>query len=151
MSAAIRTATPEDRARIGEIARCAFAKYVSRIGREPAPMSADFAAEIGAGRVVAIAAGGAIAGYMIAWPEADAYYIDAIAVDPALQGNRLGRQLIDYAAAEARRLNLSALRLCTNQAMTENLAIYAHIGFVETHRAVEEGYRRVFLRWDLNG
>jgi hypothetical protein len=26
--------------------------------------------------------------------------------------------------------------------MTENLAIYAHIGFVETHRAVEKGYRR---------
>ncbi len=29
--------------------------------------------------------------------------------------------------------------------MTENLAFYARRGFVETHRAVVDGYRRVFL------
>ena len=149
--AGIRTATPQDCERIRTIARAAFAKYVPRIGREPAPMNADFAAEIAADHVVVIAAAAGIGGYMIAWPEPDAYFIDALAVDPAEQGKGLGRRLIDHAVAEARRLQLSALRLCTNEAMTENLAIYAHIGFVETHRAIEKGYCRVFLRYELGG
>ena len=52
MPALIRQAMPEDTARIGAIARAAYAKYVPRIGREPAPMVADFAAEVAAGHVV---------------------------------------------------------------------------------------------------
>ncbi len=46
---------------------------------------------------------GAVNGYMIAWSEPDAYFIDNIAVDPARQGQGLGRQLIDHAADEAAR------------------------------------------------
>jgi hypothetical protein len=30
--------------------------------------------------------------------------------------------------------------------MTENLSLYARLGFVETHRAVEQGFSRVFMR-----
>jgi hypothetical protein len=29
--------------------------------------------------------------------------------------------------------------------------MYAHMGFVETHRAVEKGFDRVYLRWALPG
>jgi hypothetical protein len=50
---------------------------------------------------------------------------------------------------EARRLGLSALSLYTNAAMSENLAVYAHLGFVETHRVVERGYNRVYMRLSL--
>ena len=86
----IRKATAEDAARIGAIARAAYAKYVPRIGREPPPMVADFAAEVAAGRVVVIEMARAVDGYMIAWPETDAYFIDNIAIDPARQGEGLG-------------------------------------------------------------
>jgi ribosomal protein S18 acetylase RimI-like enzyme len=142
----IRNARRTDAQRIGEIAREAYEKYVPRIGRSPAPMTADFAAEIAAGRVVVIEAEDAVAGYMIAWPEADAYFIDNIAVDPAWQGRGLGRRLMEHGAHEARRHARDAVRLYTNAAMTENLALYARMGFVETHRAVEQGFRRVFMR-----
>ena len=54
-----------------------------------------------------------------------------------------------HAVGEARRRRLPAIRLYTNAAMTENLSIYAHMGFVETHRAVEKGFNRVYLRWTL--
>jgi len=142
----IRKASADDVARIGAIARAAYFKYISRIGREPAPMVADFAAEIAAGHVVVVETAGAVDGYMIAWPETDAYFVDNIAVDPARQGGGLGRQLIDQAAEEGRRLRLPAVRLYTNAAMTENLLMYAHLGFVETHRATEKGFHRVYLR-----
>jgi ribosomal protein S18 acetylase RimI-like enzyme len=147
----IRNAEADDVARIGAIAHAAYALYVPRIGREPAPMVADFEAEVAANRVVVIEAAGSVRGYMIAWPEPDAYFIDNIAVDPKSQGDGLGRRLIDHAVAEAERLKLPALRLYTNVLMIENQSMYAHIGFVETHRVVEKGFSRVYMRWNLGG
>ncbi len=145
----IRSATADDAARCRAIARAAYGKYVPRIGREPAPMRADYEADVAAQRVVVIATGDAIRGYMVAWPEDGAYFIENIGVDPDCQGEGLGRRLIDHAAAEAERLRLPALTLYTNAAMTENLAMYARIGFVETHRVIEKGFDRVYLRRDL--
>jgi GNAT superfamily N-acetyltransferase len=145
----IRRATADDAARTRAIARAAYGKYVPRIGREPAPMLADFAAEIAAGRVIVIETAGEVEGYMIAWPEADAYFIDNIAIDPKRQGEGLGRRLIAHVAIEAKRLRLPAVRLYTNAMMTENLSMYAHIGFVETHRAMEKGFHRIYMRWSL--
>lgn len=146
----IRQARAADMERIGAIARAAYAKYVPRIGREPPPMVADFAAFIGRDVAVVIEEDGRLRGFMIAWPEADGYLIDNLAVDPAGQGRGLGRTLIEHAVSEARRFGLSALRLYTNIAMTENLAMYRRIGFVETHRAIENGLNRVYMRWDLS-
>jgi ribosomal protein S18 acetylase RimI-like enzyme len=145
----IRAATADDAARMRAIALAAYAKYVPRIGREPSPMVADYEAEVAANRAVVIEAAGSVQGYMIAWPESDAYFIDNIGVDPACQGGGLGRRLIDHAVSQADHLGLPALRLYTNALMSENLAMYAHIGFVETHRALEKGFHRVYLRWIL--
>ena len=80
----IRRATEDDVARIAAIARAAYVKYVSRIGREPPPMIADFAAEIAAGHVVVIEIARAVEGYLISWPKMEVYFIDNIAVDPAI-------------------------------------------------------------------
>jgi ribosomal protein S18 acetylase RimI-like enzyme len=146
VAARIRGARAGDAGRIGEIARAAYGKYVPRIGRAPGPMAADFAAEIAAGRVVVIEADGSVAGYMIAWPQTDAYLIDNVAVDPAWQGRGFGRRLMDHGEGEARRHALGFIRLYTNAAMTETLSLYARLGFVETHRAVEQGFNRVFMQ-----
>lgn len=145
----IRTATEGDAAPMRAIARAAYAKYVPRIGREPSPMVADYEAAVAANHAVVIEADGSIRGYMIAWPEPDAYFIENIGVDPECQGAGLGRRLIDHAVLQADHLGLPALRLYTNALMTENLSMYAHIGFVETHRTVEKGFHRVYLRWLL--
>jgi ribosomal protein S18 acetylase RimI-like enzyme len=146
----IRKATEADAIGMRAIARAAYAKYVPRIGREPSPMAADYEAAVAANRAVVIEAGGGVRGYMIAWPEPDAYFIENIGVDPECQGSGLGRCLIDHVVSQADRLGLPALRLYTNALMSENLSMYAHIGFVETHRTVEKGFHRVYLRWLLH-
>src|ERR1700754_275368 len=145
----IRRATADDAARMRAIARTAYAKYVPRIGREPSPMVADYEAQVAANLAVVMEVAGSIRGYMIAWPEPDAYFIENIGVDPQFQGGGLGRCLIDHVVSQADRLGLPALRLYTNALMSENLAMYAHIGFVETHRSVEKGFHRVYMRWIL--
>jgi hypothetical protein len=33
--------------------------------------------------------------------------------------------------------------------MTENIAMYGHLGFVETHRGIENGFHRVHMRREL--
>ena len=147
LATSIRAARPSDIGDILRIARAAYAKYVSRIGREPAPMTADYAADIAARRVVLMEAGGALCGYMVAWPEGDAYFIENIGIEPRYQGMGLGRRLFAHAVSQAKSIGLAALSLYTNEAMTENLSMYAHIGFAETHRLSEYGFRRVYMRW----
>jgi hypothetical protein len=40
--------------------------------------------------------------------------------------------------------------LYTNEVMTENLAIYAHLGYRETSRAEQDAYHRVFMEKRLD-
>jgi ribosomal protein S18 acetylase RimI-like enzyme len=145
----IRKAATSDAARMREIARAAYAKYVPRIGREPSPMVANYDAVVAAQHATIIEIGRQVSGYIIAWPADDAYFIENIGVDPQYQGHGLGRRLIKHAVAEARSHGLAALSLYTNEAMTENFAMYTHFGFIETHRVTEEGFRRVYMRWTL--
>jgi hypothetical protein len=72
----IRGATEGDVARMAAIARAAYVKYVPRIGREPPPMLADFAADIAAGHAVVLERDGTVEGYLISWPRAETYFID---------------------------------------------------------------------------
>jgi ribosomal protein S18 acetylase RimI-like enzyme len=145
-ASSIRQATLDDADCIKTIALAAYAKYVARIGRKPAPMLADFRKSIAAGHVVVIEMADKPVGYRVGWPEAQSYFIEDIAVDPSHQGHSFGRLLMQDAIDHARQMKLSTLRLYTNAAMTENLSIYNHMGFVETHRAVADGYDRIYMR-----
>ena len=111
-------------------------------------MAADYKSEVAAQRIVVLEVDGNVSGYMVAWPEEDAYFIDNIGVEPKGQGAGLGRRLIEYAAAEAHRLRLPALRLYTNATMIE-MSMYTYLGFVETHRMAEKGFNRIYLRLGL--
>ncbi len=137
---------------LGDIERCAraaYGKYVARIGREPAPMVADFAAQIAVGEVwVAVDAAG-LGGYVVRYPRGDHMHLENIAVLPERQGRGVGRALIAHVEAETRRKGLAAVELYTNEKMTENLALYPRLGYRETGRRSEDGFARVFFRKDL--
>jgi len=137
---------------LGEIERCAreaYRMYVARIGREPAPMVADFASQIAAGKVWVAIDDEELAGYVVCYARGDHMHLENIAVAPEQQGCGIGRALIAHVEGKAREQGLAAVELYTNEKMTENLALYPRLGYRETGRRSEDGFARVFFRRDL--
>lgn len=140
-----RRARPEDALALRDLVRAAYAKYVPRLGREPAPMKDDYAARIEAGQAWVLEENGAFAGALILEDEPDGLMLYNIAVAPDAQGKGVGKRLIAFTEAEARRRGYALLRLYTNELMVENVAMYPRLGFTETHRGSEAGHRRVYF------
>jgi ribosomal protein S18 acetylase RimI-like enzyme len=145
MTGRIRPAGPQDLAAVEAIVRSAYAPYVPLIWREPGPMLDDYAASIGQGHVYLLSDEGGISGIIVLIPEERAMLLDNVAVRPDAQGRGHGRTLIGFAERMARERGLGAIRLYTNEAMTENVALYGRLGFVETHRAEERGFQRIYM------
>ena len=53
--------------------------------------------------------------------------------------------MLKFAEHTAKALGYRAIKLYTNEAMTENISLCAQIGYVETHRTKEKGLRRVYM------
>lgn len=143
----IRPAEPDDLPVIQQIVRDAYSPYITRMGREPGPMLDDYAAHIAASHVYVLEAEppGGIAGLVVLTKGPDHLFLDNIAVDPAQHGKGIGRRLLDFVEAEARRNGFDQIRLYTNALMTENLALYPRLGYRETERRIEKGYDRIYF------
>ncbi|MEO8715512.1 MAG: GNAT family N-acetyltransferase, partial [Acetobacteraceae bacterium] len=124
----------------------AYTKYVARIGKPPAPMLDDYAGHVRAHAAWVIEDHGAVVGLIVLLPMDDHLLLDNVAVDPPLHGRGIGRALVTFAEREARRRGYHETRLYTHEMMTENLAMYPALGWQETGRGEEAGYRRVFFR-----
>jgi len=149
MTTAIRRASAGDAAAATAITRAAYRTYVERIGREPAPMAADFGALIEAGDVWVAADRDQVVGVLVLRLQDTALLLESVAVDPAHQGQGIGRSLIDHAEQVARDAGLSAVELYTNAHMTENLRLYPSLGYDLIDRRWEDGFDRVFFRKSL--
>ncbi|MEJ5039543.1 GNAT family N-acetyltransferase [Pseudomonas sp. B21-036] len=141
----IRPATAHDVAPVQALIEAAYALYIPRIGARPGPMLEDYAALIAQCRVEVFEEQGQVLGVLVLIAQADGLLLDNVAVSPAAQGRGLGRQLMAHAEARARQLGLEVVRLYTNEAMSENLGLYERLGYRETHRAEQAGFRRVFM------
>ena len=147
---ALRPARPEDAPAVTALVRAAYARWVPRLGREPAPMTADDAALIAAGAVTLLEDAGRLLGVLVLIPQPDALMIENVAVAPEAQGRGLGGLLLAEADRVARETGRRRVRLYTNAAMTENIGFYARRGFVETRRATEHGLHRVYMEKPLD-
>jgi N-acetylglutamate synthase-like GNAT family acetyltransferase len=140
----IRRARPSDVAAIEGIVYAAFDVYTVRMGRQPAPMLADYGAAVAFLRVWVIEDDGEIVGILVNEVHDDHLLLDTIAVAPGAQGHGHGALLLARAEDDARELGLPEVRLLTNQAMTGNQVFYPRHGYVETSRGRQDGYDRVF-------
>jgi GNAT superfamily N-acetyltransferase len=139
----LRAARPADAEPVRRLVAEAYQRYIPRIGRAPAPMTADYASLIAAGAVTLLELDGEPAGVLVLHPRGDHLLVENVAVAPAYQGRGLGRRLLEHAETEARGRGLGELRLYTNRAMAENLAMYPALGYRETGRSHEDGFARV--------
>jgi ribosomal protein S18 acetylase RimI-like enzyme len=145
----LRRAEPQDALSLAHCVHAAYRQYLPRIGKPPGPMLADYAEEIAHHQVWVAEEQGKIIGGLVLIPQADHMLLDNIAVDPAHQGRGLGRALLELADAESSAQGYQELRLYTHETMTENIDLYARIGWIETHRGEQGGYQRVFMRKPL--
>ena len=146
MAHVIRRARPDDAPAIRGRARQAYARYVPRIGRPPAPMAADYAALIAVGDVsVATEADGGFLGFIVFRAAGRDLLLENVAVLPGAAGRGIGKALIAHCEQAARAQGAVAVRLYTNAKMTENLALYPRLGYTETARRSEDGFERVYF------
>ena len=85
---------------------------------------------------------GRIAGCIFALERVDDFYVGKLAVAPGLQGQGIGRRLMQAVEDLARSRNTSAIELQTRIELTANHATFARLGFHETERTAHEGYDR---------
>jgi ribosomal protein S18 acetylase RimI-like enzyme len=142
----IRQAEASDEPDIRDCAEQAYARYVPLIGRKPAPMVADFAAQIAAEEVyVATDEQNAFQGFIVFYAEDGYILLENVAVLPSAAGRGVGRSLIGFCEHTARERGINAVHLYTNEKMTDNLSIYPRLGYVEVGRRTENGFNRVYF------
>jgi GNAT superfamily N-acetyltransferase len=140
----IRPAQAADIAIVRTLIQRAYGPYIERIGIRPAPLDDDYAARIGSG-YVSVAVDPEVVGLIVLIDKPDHLLIENVAVEPRRQGEGIGRALLTFAEDHARQSGIQTLRLYTNAAMTENLALYSRLGYTEDERHSEDGFDRVFL------
>jgi GNAT superfamily N-acetyltransferase len=143
----IRPAVEADLEALREVVETAYRKYVARMDRPPGPMLQDLRPLIESQRVWVVAR--PISGLICLIAQEAALLVEMIAVHPGAQATGLGRQLMEFAEAEARRNGMSRLWLYTNEVMHENVSLYSHLGYREFDRRREHGYNRVFMEKHL--
>lgn len=150
MSHTIRPATGGDLGFLEGCAEAAYAQYVERIGRKPAPMTADFEAPLAAGLIHVVEADGEPAGYIVHYDvRPGVAHIESVAILPGFAGRGLGSELIGFAEHAAMARGVSVVELYTNAAMVENLRFYPRLGYVKTGEREENGFNRVYFRKQL--
>ncbi|MFJ7313442.1 GNAT family N-acetyltransferase [Pseudomonas sp. NPDC098747] len=142
----IRLAEISDEPNIRDCAEQAYARYVPAIGRKPAPMLADFAAQISAGVVyVATDEQATFQGFVVFYAKEGHILLENVAVLPSTAGLGVGRSLISFCESAGRQLGMNAVHLYTNEMMTDNLLIYPKLGYVKVAQRTEDGFKRVYF------
>lgn len=127
----IRAAQGPDVVALREIVERAYSIYIERIGRRPAPMDDDYAEKLRDGHVFVADNEGGVVGLIVLLTAQGHLLIDNGAVDPDHQGKGIGRSLMAFAEAYATERRIPELRLYTNAAMTESLALYTRLDYRE--------------------
>lgn len=148
-SLVVETAKAEDIPAIKPMVDAAYSKYIDRLGKLPAAMTADYDKLVETQGLYVLRVGSNVVGSVLLSKDGDSIKVSNLVVDPSAQGCGYGRVLMNHAEDIARTQGLSAVTLFTNERMRENIALYTKIGFTETGRKTEKGFNRVFFRKKL--
>jgi N-acetylglutamate synthase-like GNAT family acetyltransferase len=125
----IRRAAGSDWQLVRQITLDAYAKWVPVIGREPLPMTVDYAQAVIDHQIDLLEVDGSVVGLIELVPGARHLLIENVAINPACQGQGYGRVLMEHALTVARNLGLPEVRLYTNKLFAENIRFYEALGY----------------------
>jgi ribosomal protein S18 acetylase RimI-like enzyme len=145
----LRRATAADLPAIKAIIDAAYARYLTRMDKRPAPMFRDYGPSVEDGTTWV--AGSPVTAVLTLYPREDHLLVENIAIHPDAQGRGLGRALMGFAEQEAARRGFTRMALVTHEAMTESRAIYGRLGYTEVDRRADDGYRRIYMEKPLPG
>jgi ribosomal protein S18 acetylase RimI-like enzyme len=130
----IRPAELKDAIALSKCIDAAYSIYALRLTDLPA-VSEGVAGDIENQLVWVAELKQSIIGGLILIPSDMFMLLANIAVDPRFSGMGLGRELMELAESESRRLGLGELRLSTHVNMPENIDLYSHFGWQEAGRS----------------
>ncbi|MGY5780100.1 GNAT family N-acetyltransferase [Rhizobium sp. LEGMi135b] len=137
----LRAATDADVDAIRALTREAYGKWVPLIGREPLPMTADYAEAVRKHRIDLVEADGALVALIEMVPEEDHLLIENIAVSPHYQGQGIGKKLLAHAEQVAATLGVNDIRLYTNKRFAENVQLYLKYGYaIDREEPLKDGF-----------
>jgi N-acetylglutamate synthase-like GNAT family acetyltransferase len=132
----IRRAKAADAVAIRALTRAVYAKWMSVIGREPFPMTADYDVAVVQHWIDVLDRDGALVALVEMIPHIDHLFIANLAVAEAMQGKGLGVRMLRHAEDVARNAALAEVQLATNQAFASNVAFYERQGYVVCERSL---------------
>jgi GNAT superfamily N-acetyltransferase len=144
-----RSATSADAANVTGLVMAAYGHYPGQIGMVPRPMTEDYAQVIKNNQVTVAESHGTLVGVIVLAVTDEGFLIDNVAVGPSHRGKGLGKALLAFAEAEARRAGFDSIYLYTHEKMMENIALYLKIGYVEYDRRSQGEFSLVYMRKQL--
>ena len=143
----LRKASVADAKALSECIHAAYATYTSRLdGQLLPPLTVNYEEEIRNFPVWIAESEGKLVGGLILQMDEEQISIANVAVIPEFQGYGLGRGLLNFGEAEARRLGYEEIHLATHVLLTENHSLYRHLGWTESTR----DEMRVYMKKSLS-
>ena len=142
----LRAATLDDVPKVTSLVNAAYGHYVEPLGMLPRPMTDNYAEVIQNSQVTVAESHGTVVGVLVLDITQEGFVIDNIAVHPRFRGRGLGRILLEFAEAEARRAGFGSIYLYTHEKMTVNQAIYARMGYVPYDRRSLGSFSLIYMR-----
>lgn len=145
MSLRVVPAAPQDLEQAAAVIHRAFATLAGRIDppsaalkETPRTLAARFERR---GAVFVAYLDGEIVGSVCADPKPDgSIYLDRLAVDPARAGHGVARALVEAVEDFARSMGHDRVTLGVRLLLTDNIALFRHLGYVETGRKAHPGF-----------
>jgi predicted N-acetyltransferase YhbS len=143
----IRLARPEEAELICAIEESAAEAFRGSahayVADHPPPPASAYAALVATGLVLIAERDGQPVGFAACEVLAEVLHLKELAVRYELQGQGIGRALVEAVAAEARRRSLPAVTLTTFRDISWNAPWYGRLGFVEVGpKGLDEHLRR---------
>lgn len=141
----IRPARFSDLHQIRYLGYAALGPFQHRMGRKPAPLSADFRELVRLGRIHVYMIENAVRGFICFHIDGPDVHIETIAVAPKFRGRGIGRSLLDLADKMGLKEGCRRVVLYTNVLMFENVAYYRGKGFQEIDTRAHKDHERVYF------